>query len=233
MDRIVVTGGSSGVGAALIEALNDYPFWKAEVHDWSTDNIVDVRDYDTVLDAAMSLDGPVDILVNAAGVNYINWLEQVPESEWDRLMDTNAKGLWLTTKALINAEKFNRPATICNIVSNASHMPMTHSVAYNASKGAAHIMTLQMARELKKTHDITVFGVSPNKMAGTRMSQYIEERVCELRGWTPEQAAEYQKAALPAGEETPPEAVAEFLAFLLSSRDRHKYLNGCVIPYGA
>jgi NAD(P)-dependent dehydrogenase (short-subunit alcohol dehydrogenase family) len=110
---------------------------------------------------------------------------------------------------------------------------MTHSSAYNASKGAAHILTLQMARELKKRHNITVFGVSPNKMHSTQMTNYINNRVCELRGWTPEQAAEYQKASLPAGEETDPVACAEFIAFLLSTTHRHKYLNGCIIPYGA
>ena len=46
-------------------------------------------------------------------------------------------------------------------------MPMTCSLAYNASKGAAHIMTLQLARELTKKHGITVFGIAPNKLKGT------------------------------------------------------------------
>jgi len=121
--------------------------------------------------------------------------------------------------------------TIVNIVSNASHMPMRCSAAYNASKGAAHILTLQLARELSP--DVTVFGISPNKLAGTGMSRDIERQVCEQRGWTPEQAAKYQLAALLPGVETPPERVAEFIAFLLSDRERHRYLAGCVIPYGA
>ena len=87
--------------------------------------------------------------------------------------------------------------------------------------------------ELKKSHSLTVFGISPNKLAGTNMSKYIDDRVPDLRGWTPEEARQYQLNALPAGEETNPEDLAEFIAFLLSTKSRHKYLNGCVIPYGA
>lgn len=64
------------------------------------------------------------------------------------------------------------------------------------------------------------------------MSSYIEERVCKLRGWTPEQAAQYQLAALPAGAETPPEVLAEFIGFLLSSKERHRYLQGVDLTYG-
>ena len=148
-------------------------------------------------------------------------------------MNTNARSIFLLSQKLILEGVFKKPATIVNIVSNASHTPMTNSAAYNASKGAAHILTLQMARELRKTHGITVFGISPNKMHSTGMTSYIDERVCELRGWTKEQARSYQLASLPAGEETDPDTVAEFISFLLSKRERHMYLNGCIIPYGA
>ncbi|MCI0552902.1 MAG: SDR family NAD(P)-dependent oxidoreductase, partial [Anaerolineae bacterium] len=149
--------------------------------------------------------------------------------EWDAVLDTNARSIFLVTKHL---HHYMRGGTILNIISNASHMPMTGSLAYNASKGAAAIMTKQLARELKKTHDITVFGISPNKLAGTDMSEYIDERVLKMRGWTEEQAKKYQLDALPAGEETDPLVLADFVAFLLSQKDRHKYLAGCIIPYG-
>jgi NAD(P)-dependent dehydrogenase (short-subunit alcohol dehydrogenase family) len=110
---------------------------------------------------------------------------------------------------------------------------MTNSLVYNASKGAAHIMTLQMARELTKRYGITVFGVSPARLAGTGMSRYIDDRVTGLRGWTKEQADEYQRAALVTGKEIPPSRCAEFITWLLSEKERHEHLSGCVIPYGA
>lgn len=233
MPTAVVTGHTSGLGKEIAEQLEfNHGF---HVIGWSLDDGagVDVADEQSVRFAANAVFPPVDVLVNCAGVNFIDWHENTPIEEWDRLMDTNARSMWLTAKELIRCRGFQNPATILNIVSNASHMPMTNSSAYNASKGAAHILTLQMARELKKTHNITVFGVSPNKLAGTGMSDYINNRVCELRGWTPTEAELYQRNSLPAGEETDPATCAEFIAFLLSERQRHKYLAGCVLPYGA
>lgn len=232
MKTAIVTGHTSGLGLMITDRLVSQGW---DVTGWSLDSGVDVRDDISVKKAAADSlrAGPFNLLINCAGVNYINWHEDTPLEEWDRVMDTNALALWLTTKELLKVGAFNRPATILNIVSNASHKPMTNSAAYNASKGAAHILTLQMDRELRPRHGISVFGISPNKLAGTGMSNYIDERVCELRGWTREQADAYQRSALPAGEETDPGTLAEFIAFLVSTRQRHKYLAGTVIPYGA
>lgn len=228
MNTAIITGGSSGLGACLMEAMAGS--WR--LINWSIATGVDVRSSASLYGAVQELneEDKIDVLINCAGVNEINFLPSLTEEAWNDIMDTNAKGIFLTSRALL--ERL-RGGTILNIVSNASHVPMTSSLAYNASKGAAAIMTRQMARELKKTHDITVFAVSPNKLAGTGMSQYIDSRVCETRGWTPEEARAYQLAALPAGEETDPRVAAEFIAFLLSTKERHKFLNGCDIPYGA
>jgi NAD(P)-dependent dehydrogenase (short-subunit alcohol dehydrogenase family) len=147
-------------------------------------------------------------------------------------MNINAKGIFRMTQWALPALVKSK-GTVLNIVSNASHMPMTTSLAYNASKGAAHIMTLQLARELSKRHGITVFGISPNKLKGTEMSKDIEEQVIKHRGWTREYAEQYQINALLAGEETDPAQLAEFIAFLLSTKPRHKFLTGCILPYGA
>ena len=230
MRTVVLTGETSGLGRALQSELNKGG-WIVRGFSFSHD-LTSRSQIESFIDS-IPPENPVECLINCAGVNYIDWFEKLPEEEWDRLIDINVKSIWRLTKGLINAGKFSSAPTVLNIVSNASHMPMTHSAIYNASKGAAHILTLQMARELKKTHNITVFGVSPNKMRGTEMSQYIEDRVPVLRGWTKEQAEAYQLSSLAAGEETDPETVAEFIAFLLSTKQRHKFLNGCILPYGA
>jgi meso-butanediol dehydrogenase/(S,S)-butanediol dehydrogenase/diacetyl reductase len=224
MKNIIITGASSGLGAAIARSLGH------NVINWSYECGVDVQDSKSIEAAFNALScGPIDILVNCAGVNHIDYIPDMKEEDWNLVMDTNAKGIFLVSQALLPVLK---GGTILNIVSNASNIPMTGSIAYNASKGAAEIMTRQMARELKKTHDITIFGISPNKLSGTGMSEYIDKRVCEVRGWTKEEARAYQLAALPAGEETDPATLAEFIAFLLSTKERHKYLNGCIIPYG-
>lgn len=183
------------------------------------------------------------ILINCAGVNYIEWLESADFEEFDRLMAINVRSQIQLVQELIGTKPpigngdeenwFLGRGAVCNIVSNASHVPMTNSAFYNASKGAMHIATLSMARELRKTHGLCVFGISPNKLNGTGMSDYIERTVPDLRGWTPEEAQRYQLSALPAEEETDPRTLAEFIAFILSTPQRHKYLTNTIIPYGA
>lgn len=231
MSTIMVTGSGSGLGAALVDVLTEEHVVIGWDHAYGMDVCVPPEE-DNLREVCSRVgDSRLDVLINCAGVNDIDWLENFTEDRWDRVMNTNAKGIYMMSRACLPLLKESR-GTIVNIVSNASHMPMTNSLAYNASKGAAHIMTLQLARELKR-HQITVFGVSPNKLAGTGMSRYIDDVVPSVRGWSYEEAKQYQINALLAGEETPSTLVAEFIAFLLATKQRHRFLSGCVIPYGA
>lgn len=241
----IVTGACSGLGYAITNQLLaegwevhgvDLPDTEPPApfagHPRYSHFYIDLRRPGEIESLGESHDGfPVDALINCAGINHLTPFDDLNPLDWDRLMDVNARALWLTTQAL--AGSLNGGGTVLNIVSNAAHIPMTHSLAYNASKGAALMVTKQMARELHKTHGIYVFSISPNKIAGTAMSRQIEAAVPALRGWTEEEAEAYQRAALPIGEETPPGAVAEFIAFLLANKERHRYLHGCNIPYGA
>lgn len=227
MKKAVVTGASSGLGAHIAFALERHDY---KIIDWSIEEGVDVTDRKSLNYAAARIEGKIDALINCAGVNHLDWFDDLKESDFDRVLAVNAKGIFLTTQCLLSRLD---GGTICNIISNASHVPMTHSFAYNASKGAAHIMTLQMAHELKKTHNITVFGVSPNKLRSTAMTMNVDSRVAALRGISIGEAHAYQLSKLSAGEETDPEKCAELIGFLLSEKERHKYLNGCIIPYGA
>lgn len=226
MSSVMITGAGAGLGQLISKALFDAGH---------TVFIFDRKLGHDVRDPADSWGAPpegLDILINCAGVNKTAWLEDLPETQWDEVMGVNAKGIFKMTQWAL-PELVKTRGTVLNIVSNASHMPMTTSLAYNASKGAAHIMTLQLARELSKKHGITVFGISPNKLRGTEMSQDIEDQVVALRGWTPEYAQQYQLNALLAGEETDPAELAAFISYLLSSKARHKFLTGCILPYGA
>ena len=223
MSNILITGSGKGLGKAMKDEL------EKQGH-----NILgyDINDGNDVTKAKISGSINIDVLINNAGVNLIDWLENFTEDMWDKVMDVNAKGIYMMSRACLPSLIKNR-GTILNIVSNAAHMPMTCSLAYNASKGAAHIMTLQMARELTKKHGITVFGIAPNKLKGTGMSDAIDDQVVKTRGWTKEYAQQYQLNGLLTGEETPPQRLAEFVAFLLQSKEHHKYLTGCILPYGA
>lgn len=223
MSNILITGSGEGLGKAMKFELEKQGH---RVYGF------DIKDGNDIRNPEGSVIPEIDVLINNAGVNIINWLEEFEESDWDKVMDTNAKGIYMMTRACLPALIKNK-GTVVNIVSNAAHMPMTCSLAYNASKGAAHIMTLQLARELTKKHGITVFGIAPNKLSNTGMSDDIDNQVVATRGWTKEYAQKYQLNGLLTGEETPPERLAEFVSFLLQSKQHHKYLTGCIIPYGA
>lgn len=225
MKNVIITGAESGLGAAIYKAMHDWFVLAPTKKEMDVSNLSSIIEWG-VKHVQMT---KIDCLINCAGINLINYLPAVSLGEWDAVMNTNVRSIFLMTRNFIENL---RGGTILNIVSNAAHVPMTCSAAYNSSKGAALILTKQLARELKKTHDITVFSISPNKLHGTGMSQDIDEQVQKVRGWTKEETEKYQLASLLAGEETDPETLAEFIAFLLSSKKRHKYLAGCDIQYG-
>lgn len=222
----VVTGSGAGLGQWIARALRDIGHTVVEFDRKQGHDVRDPRG--TFGEPPERIDG----LINCAGVNITSWLEDMTDELWDEVMSVNAKGIYKMTQWALPRLAASK-GTVLNIVSNASHMPMTTSLAYNASKGAAHIMTLQLAHELGPKFGITVFGISPNKLSGTEMSADIERQVVALRGWTPEFARQYQLKALPAGEETDPVQLSCYIAYLLNNKNNHKFLAKTVIPYGA
>lgn len=237
----LVTGASSGLGKLVAQELQKHGYSVVGVAKWFDSMVTPFGQWAIDLSNQMATEEflrkwpsnrPLDVLVNCAGINKIGYIEDFSDDSFLEVMNVNVVAAYRLVKGLL-PHLIEAKGTVLNIVSNASHVPMTASTAYNASKGAMHIMTLQLARELTRRHGITVFGISPNKMRGTGMSNDIGRQVCEVRGWTPEQAEAYQKAALVTGEETDPALVAEFIGFLLSTKERHASLSGCVLPYGA
>jgi NAD(P)-dependent dehydrogenase (short-subunit alcohol dehydrogenase family) len=109
---------------------------------------------------------------------------------------------------------------------------MRHSLAYNCSKAALDMATKQMARELTKPYGLSVFGVRPGKMAGTGMSTYIDEQVCLMRDWTPEQAMAYAQQNSVTGLELPPMKVAEFIYDLVRSGTARYTSGACIDMVG-
>lgn len=231
MANFIVTGGASGLGQWIAIKLGNQGH-KVEIWDTAFDANRDVvnPDLDELSRLIERMGGQLDGLVNCAGVNKINWLKDVTDAEWDNVLGVNAKGIFKMTQACLPWLQESE-GVVLNIVSNAAHMPMRCSAAYNASKGAALILSKQLARELI-SDGITVFSVSPNKLSGTGMSRDIDEQVVRTRGWTVEKAQEYQLAGLLTGKETDPVACAEFITFLLHDKTRHEALAGCDIPYG-
>ena len=209
MPTAIITGASSGLGKAIAHSLrNDFT-----VIDWSLETGVDVTDGARIMEAAAGLPA-VDVLVNCAGVNYIAPFDQLTKQSWDHLMDVNAWAIVNCTQALLPQLA---GGTIVNIISRAAIQPMTYSLLYNASKAAAAMMTRQMAHEL---HNIIVFGISPGWLAGTGMTNKVDARLRVLRNLAPPPAR------------IDPAAIADLLAWLLQSKQRHRHLHGSIIEYG-
>jgi NAD(P)-dependent dehydrogenase (short-subunit alcohol dehydrogenase family) len=239
--RVVVTGHQNGLGNEIYKKFDSYVMkdvFEIRGVDHNEDpnpcllaDVTDKRACFKAVELAVSMMGGVDILINNVGVNHICPIEELEERDVDRLFRTNVYSTLFMTQACFHQLKKNK-GTIVNITSNAAHMPMTDSWAYNGTKGAAEIITKQMARELTKRHDITVFGIAPNKLAGTGMSWYIDHTFPPMRGMTFDEGREYQLKGLLTGEETKPEQIANLLAYLLEDKERHKYLSGCILQTG-
>ena len=254
--NILITGGSSGLGEAIIANM-----FKSHLENqiWNELNIniynIDLQEskyslnekcgkfnvYDIKFDLSEGLEfkfkqmvdilpEKIDILINNCGVNYLEWIENIDFDQYEALMNINVKSPTMLVKNCVDKLK---DGTILNIISNASDLAMTNSLVYNGSKGAMKIITKQMARELSKTHSITVFGVSPAKIADTTMSRYVDSKVCDLRGWTEAESKAYQFKNMLVDEEINKNILGEFIVFLLSNKQRHKFLQGCIIPYGS
>jgi NAD(P)-dependent dehydrogenase (short-subunit alcohol dehydrogenase family) len=217
----LILGGSGGLGRVVMA---HFP----GAVNWSNETGVNLIDFPSIDSAAGQLPMAVTRLINCAGANLLLPFSGLHLDALEELMQVNAFALVWVVRELRSQGLLAKGAAICNVVSNAAHIPMTHSLAYNASKAAAEMITRQMARELK---DYCIFAVNPNKLAGTPMSREIEAAVCDMRGWTPEEAKRYQLAALPAGVETPPQALAAFIAELMRPV-HHPFITGCVFPYG-
>ncbi|GAC1654368.1 MAG: glucose 1-dehydrogenase [Gemmatimonadaceae bacterium] len=90
--------------------------------------------------------GPIDIVVNSAGVAHVGTVEQTTEADLDRLYTVNVKGVYNGLRAAVTAMK-GRGGVILNIASVASTVGIADRFAYSMSKGAVLTMTYSVARD--------------------------------------------------------------------------------------
>ncbi|CAI8002013.1 Cyclopentanol dehydrogenase [Geodia barretti] len=113
-------------------------------------DVTDESAWESAVETAVSRFGKLDILVNNAGIGIVNNVEDTSGDEWDRVMDINAKGVFLGTKAAIPAMRDAGGGSIVNISSIAGIVGGRTS-SYAASKGAVRLLTkstaIQYARE--------------------------------------------------------------------------------------
>jgi len=106
-------------------------------------------DIDGVVEETLAAFGALDILVNNAGATHVNKpVLEIGEAEYDRIFAVNVKGIFLACQAVIPAFRTQSGGVIINIGSTAGLRPRPGLSAYNATKGAVHVLTKSLAVEL-------------------------------------------------------------------------------------
>ena len=148
--RALVTGGGSGIGAAVAHRLADDGF-DVTVADLQPDAVatdlgasavrLDVRDEAAV---AAAMDG-VEVLVNAAGIGSTTDAPGTPLEVWEDVFAVNARGTFLCCKHSIPGMKTRGGGAIVNVASVAGLVGLKNRIAYSASKGAVIALTRALA----------------------------------------------------------------------------------------
>ncbi len=120
---------------------------------------VDVSDPASV-ESMVALAGPVDILVNVAGVLSISTVVDLPVADWDKVMGVNARGTFLVTKSALPGMIAAGTGAIINISSAAGKDGVATAAHYSASKFAVIGFTQSLAKEVAE-HGIRVNAVCP------------------------------------------------------------------------
>jgi NAD(P)-dependent dehydrogenase (short-subunit alcohol dehydrogenase family) len=210
----VVTGGMSGLGeaSAVRLAADGITVIRFDIAT-GADVVVDVSD-SAAVDAAASQIGPVDILINCAGIVGPNKpLTEVTDAEWDRVFAINVRGTFNLCRAFVPGMRERGWGRIVNFASIAGKDGNPNLAAYSASKGAVIAMTKSLGKELATT------GVLVNAVAPAVIETPMNADN------TPEVLA-YMTNLIPMKRVGQPEEVAELVAWLAS--DRVSFSTGAV-----
>ena len=123
-------------------------------------DVLKIPDIHTMVEASLRTFGHIDILVNNAGINIPQWAEEVTEEAWDKIIDTNLKGLFFCAQAVGKVMIQQKRGKIINISSDAGSVGLPQRAAYCSSKAGVDILTKVLAIEWGKYH-INVNSIAP------------------------------------------------------------------------
>lgn len=156
--RALVTGGARGIGAAIVRRLaaDGLEVWCADLdadaaralaeEAGATACVLDVCDFDRV-HAALADIGPLDVLVNNAGVDQHAFFTQTLPADWRRLLAVNLEAVLNTTHAVLPGMQARGHGRIVNVASEAGRLGSRGGSVYAAAKGGVIAFTRSIARE--------------------------------------------------------------------------------------
>lgn len=228
----IVTGGSRGIGRAVSIALADAGADVAVVYagnrQGAEETVAEIEkrgrrgmmvqadvsqadQVDSAVKQVLDAFGRIDILVNNAGITRDNLVLRMKEEDWDRVIDTNLKGTFLFSKAVIRTMMKQRSGRIINIGSVVGVSGNPGQANYVAAKAGVIGMTKSMARELA-SRGITVNAIAPG---------FIETDMTAVLG---DEVRDQIMSQIPLARFGSPEDVAAAVRFLAS--DDAGYITG-------
>ncbi|HWL24390.1 MAG TPA: 3-oxoacyl-[acyl-carrier-protein] reductase [Ureibacillus sp.] len=174
-------------------------------------NISDVESVTQLMDTAIKEFGAIDILVNNAGITRDNLIMRMKEDEWDDVINTNLKGVFLCTKAVTRQMMKQRSGRIINISSVVGVLGNAGQANYVAAKAGVIGLTKTTARELA-SRNILVNAIAPGFIT-TEMTDAL-----------PEDLKSAMLSQIPLAKLGQPEDIAKAVAFLAS--DDASYMTG-------
>jgi NAD(P)-dependent dehydrogenase (short-subunit alcohol dehydrogenase family) len=202
---VVVTGGTRGIGRAVAER-------------FAADRVIALgrADCDVTDDAAVAETferiGPVDVLVNSAGISSSAPLARTSLDDWRAQIDVNATGAFLCTRAVLPGMLERGSGRVVTVASTAGRAGARYTAAYSASKHAAVGLMRAVAAEVAGT-GVTANAVCP-AFVRTDMTARSVERIVAATGRSEAEAEAALAEAAPLGRLLEPEEVAFAVAFL-------------------
>jgi NAD(P)-dependent dehydrogenase (short-subunit alcohol dehydrogenase family) len=217
---VVVTGGGKGIGEAVVARFAaagervvavGRDRRALEASEAAAAEVCDVTDEEQVAALFQRL-GPVDVLVNNAGVAGSAPLERTTLDDWSAQLDVNATGAFLCTRAVVGGMITRGNGRIVTVASTAARIGSRYTAAYTASKHAAVGLMRAVAAEVAGT-GVTANAVCPAYVR-TEMTRRSIARIVDVTSRNEEEAEAALIASSPLGRLLEPDEVAFAVAFL-------------------
>ncbi len=193
-------------------------------------DVTDAAAVEKAVDAAEEALGPLDTLVNVAGVLHVGRVTELDDADWRHCLDVNATGVMHACRAVGARLAERGRGSVVTVASNAAGVPRTGMAAYAASKAAAVALTRVLGLELAGQGvraNVVCPGSTDTGMLDA-MGDLPADHTALVRG-----SAETFKLGIPLGRIADPQDVAEVVAFLASDAARHVTLQTVYVDGGA